>query len=101
VQPDRAGAASEESVEAGSLVRLREAMAGLSEADREVIEMRHHGGMSFKQMSEVLEEPVGTLLARHHRALRKLREILETPAGDTPTTPTTHTIPASREVTDD
>jgi RNA polymerase sigma-70 factor (ECF subfamily) len=97
VQPDRAGAASEESVEAGSLLRLRDAMAGLSEADREVIEMRHHGGMSFKQMSEVLEEPVGTLLARHHRALRKLREILESPPGG----PAPNAIPASREVTDD
>src|SRR5262249_23681456 len=43
VQPDRPGTAGEEHVEAGSLARLREAMAGLSEADREVIEMRHHG----------------------------------------------------------
>jgi len=99
VQPDRRGAAGEERVEAGSLGRLREAMAGLSEADREVIEMRHHGGMSFKQMSEVLEEPVGTLLARHHRALRKLREILETPS-EVPTHDS-NAIPASREVTDD
>lgn len=92
VQADRAGP-SEDSVDAGSLGRLREAMMGLSEADREVIEMRHHGGMSFKQMSEVLEEPVGTLLARHHRALRKLREILE---GSAPTT-----IPTTREASDD
>lgn len=55
---------------------LREAMEELSESDREVIELRHHGGMSFKAMADMLSEPVGTLLARHHRALRKLKELL-------------------------
>ncbi len=59
------------------LAALRRAMEHLSPADREVIELRHHAQMGFKQMSEVLDEPLGTLLARHHRALRKLREILE------------------------
>ena len=45
-------------------------MARLHDADREVIELRHHGGLSFKQIAELLDEPLGTLLARHHRALR-------------------------------
>jgi DNA-directed RNA polymerase specialized sigma24 family protein len=40
--------------------------------------------MSFKQMAEHLGEPLGTLLARHHRALAKLRAILEGPAADAP-----------------
>ncbi len=61
----------------GMLDKLRSAMERLSEADREIIEMRHHGGMSFKQMAELLDEPMGTLLARHHRALRKLKELME------------------------
>lgn len=52
------------------------AIASLGESDREVISLRHLGGMSFQQMADTLEEPVGTLLARHHRALRKLREFL-------------------------
>lgn len=66
------------------LAGLRDAMDELSEQDREVIELRHHGGMGFKQIAELLDEPVGTLLARHHRALRKLRSILERgePRGD-------------------
>ena len=50
-------------------------MERLSEEDREVIELRHHGGMSFKQMAETLGAPLGTLLARHHRALHKLRKM--------------------------
>jgi RNA polymerase sigma factor (sigma-70 family) len=56
---------------------LARAMARLPEQDREIIELRHTGGMSFKALSDYYEEPVGTLLARHHRALRKLRGILE------------------------
>lgn len=57
-------------------VALRGAIERLSDADREIIELRHHAGMGFKEMAELLDEPVGTLLARHHRALRKLREML-------------------------
>jgi len=56
---------------------LREAMEHLSPADRQVIEYRYAGGLSFKQMAELLEEPLGTVLARQHRALRKLRDLLD------------------------
>jgi len=57
---------------------LRAAMGQLGDSDREVIELRHHAGLSFKQIAELLEEPLGTLLARHHRALRKLKDLLTT-----------------------
>ncbi len=64
-----------ESDEAG-IRRLRTAMADLADSDREVVELRHHGGMSFKHIAELLGQPLGTVLARHHRALKKLKEIL-------------------------
>ena len=64
-------------VEGEAMDRLRDAMQQLADADREVIELRHHGSLSFKQIADVLDEPIGTLLARHHRALRKLKETLE------------------------
>lgn len=64
---------------------LKQALANLSESDREVIELRHHAGLSFKQMSDLLSEPLGTLLARHHRALRKLKDALTGEAGTRPT----------------
>lgn len=57
--------------------KLRHALEQLSESDREIVTLRHHGGLSFKQMSELLDEPLGTLLARHHRALKKLKELIE------------------------
>lgn len=55
---------------------LRAAIETLPDADREVLMMRHHGQMGFKEMAEMLGEPMGTLLARHHRALRKLKDLL-------------------------
>lgn len=64
------------------LVKLRSAMEELAPADREIVELRHHGGLSFKQLAELLDEPLGTLLARHHRALKKLHSILN--AGSDP-----------------
>lgn len=60
-----------------ALEQLRDAIEQLAPADREIVELRHHGGLNFKQLAELLDEPMGTLLARHHRALKKLREILE------------------------
>jgi RNA polymerase sigma-70 factor (ECF subfamily) len=57
--------------------RVLQAIEQLSEADREVLILRHVSGLSFKEVSEALETPVGTLLARHHRALKKLKSILE------------------------
>lgn len=55
---------------------LRDAIQRLSDSDQEIIALRHQAGMGFKEMAELLGEPVGTLLARHHRALRKLKEML-------------------------
>ncbi len=69
-----------------SVRQLRVAMEKLSDADREIVELRHHAGMSFKQMADMLNEPLGTLLARHHRALKKLKELIT--AGDPSLAPT-------------
>lgn len=66
----------------GQLEALRGAMGSLPQADREVIELRHHGGMSFKEIAAMTGEPMGTLLARHHRALRKLRTMIEKDLSD-------------------
>lgn len=57
--------------------RLRGAIQTLPESDQEILMLRHQAGMEFKAISSVLDEPVGTLLARHHRALGKLRKLLD------------------------
>jgi RNA polymerase sigma-70 factor (ECF subfamily) len=72
------------------LAALRAAMARLSEADRQIIHLRHFAGLSFKQIAAVLDEPLGTVLARQHRALLKLAEMVapaEEAAGDGPDSP--------------
>lgn len=66
----------------GDLRALRGAMAQLPDADRSIVELRHHAGLSFKQIAEMLAEPMGTVLARHHRALRKLKALLESEGND-------------------
>ena len=50
----------------------------LPEADRELLNLRYTAEMSFAQIAETLQEPLGTVLARGHRALKKLRRMLET-----------------------
>ncbi|MGP1272597.1 MAG: RNA polymerase sigma factor [Phycisphaerales bacterium] len=62
---------------------LRDAISQLSATDQEVISLRHHAGLSFAQISEVLDAPLGTVLARHHRALAKLRDRLSPVASET------------------
>lgn len=55
---------------------LRAALTRLSAADLRVIQLRHYGGLSFAQIAHVLGQPLGTVLARQHRALKKLRQLL-------------------------
>jgi len=56
---------------------LRRAVLQLSPADQEVINLRHTAGLSFGEIAKTLGEPLGTILARGHRALAKLRKIME------------------------
>jgi len=76
----RAAPEAPERADPRDIRRLRDALDELNDADRQVIELRHHAQLSFKTIASMLEEPVGTLLARHHRALRKLKSILESAA---------------------
>jgi RNA polymerase sigma-70 factor (ECF subfamily) len=71
------GVAGQDRAEPAELSALARAIDRLSEADREVVHLRHFAGLSFKQIAELLGQPLGTILARQHRALKKLRGILE------------------------
>ena len=53
--------------------RLDAALKGLSEMDREIVLLRHFSELSFKEIADVLQIPLGTALARAHRALKRLR----------------------------
>jgi RNA polymerase sigma-70 factor (ECF subfamily) len=53
--------------------RLAECLERLPEADREIILLRHFSELSFREIAEMLGVPLGTALARAHRALKRLR----------------------------
>ncbi|MFQ5414048.1 MAG: RNA polymerase sigma factor [Phycisphaerae bacterium] len=57
--------------------RLQQAIATLNAAEREVIMLRHYAGMSFADIAAMMGTPLGTALARAHRALGKLREQMD------------------------
>ena len=44
---------------------------------REVVIMRHYGGYSFKEISEILDININTALGRMHYALLKMRELMK------------------------
>jgi len=57
--------------------RLQMGLARLPATEREVIMLRHFTDMTFAQIAEAMGTPLGTALARSHRALAKLREFME------------------------
>lgn len=56
---------------------LNRALAELPDAEREVIVLRHFSQMSFKEIAEATDVPLGTALARGHRGLEKLRKLMD------------------------
>lgn len=58
------------------LDELRHAISQLGEADQQILQLRHTAGLSFAQIAETLDQPIGTVLARGHRALAKLKKLM-------------------------
>jgi RNA polymerase sigma-70 factor (ECF subfamily) len=56
--------------------RVSAVLQGLSEAEREIILLRHFSELSFREIAELLDIPLGTALARAHRALKRLKAAL-------------------------
>lgn len=55
-----------------------DAVQTLGEEHRDVIELRHFQDLSYEEMAEILECPVGTVMSRLYRARKALREALLT-----------------------
>ena len=53
---------------------LADVLAGLSEAQREILLMRFVDGMSLQEIAETLDIPLGTVKSRLHHALKALRD---------------------------
>ncbi len=56
---------------------LQEALDKLDATTRQMVLLRHFGQLSFKELAELFDCPLGTALAKVHRGLRRLRKLLE------------------------
>jgi RNA polymerase sigma-70 factor (ECF subfamily) len=57
--------------------KLQIQLGRLDEGTRELIMLRFYSQLSFKEIAQMRSEPIGTTLAKTHRALNKLREYME------------------------
>jgi RNA polymerase sigma-70 factor (ECF subfamily) len=57
--------------------KLQIQLGRLDKDTRELIMLRFYSQLSFKEIAKMRAEPIGTTLAKTHRALNKLREFME------------------------
>jgi RNA polymerase sigma-70 factor (ECF subfamily) len=62
-------------------IEVRTALDSLSEAHREIIVLRDMEGLTYEQISRVLDCPAGTVMSRLARARTHLRQILSEVVG--------------------
>jgi len=58
------------------LIRLRTALGGLRDEEKEVFLLRQNGGLTYEQIAEIQSRPVGTVKTQMRSALMKLRQVL-------------------------
>ena len=56
--------------------KLQNALGKLDEDVRELILMRYYSHLSFKEIAHTKLEPLGTVLSKVHRGIKKLRELM-------------------------
>lgn len=75
----------------GEEATVQQALSQLSEKQRVVVILRYYWNMSYAEISQILDIPVGTVKSRLNLALKTLRKELETAAKDAPDPGTFHT----------
>ncbi len=82
--------AADPATDTDDLLRLREAIAALPETHREPLRLKLQHELSYVEIAEILEVPVGTIRSRLHYAVQQLQDELvasgnlETGAGESP-----------------
>jgi RNA polymerase sigma-70 factor, ECF subfamily len=56
---------------------LQTQLCQLDKQTRELIFLRYYSELSFKEIAQMRNEPIGTVLSKVHRGLAKLRELME------------------------
>jgi RNA polymerase sigma-70 factor (ECF subfamily) len=61
---------------------VRGVLGHLQPPQREVVELAFFGGLSHTEIATRLEQPLGTVKTRMRAALKRMRELLDRPAGE-------------------
>ena len=56
---------------------LEEAMNVLNEDERQIVMLHSMAGMKHREIAEIVDMPVSTVLSKYNRSLKKLRQALE------------------------
>ncbi|MHC4750211.1 MAG: RNA polymerase sigma factor [Planctomycetota bacterium] len=57
--------------------KLQKQLRKLDTDTRELMMLRFYSELSFKEIAKIRSEPIGTTLAKMHRGLKKLRDLME------------------------
>jgi RNA polymerase sigma-70 factor (ECF subfamily) len=63
--------------------RIWGAISGLSDDHREILILRDHHGLPYREIAEIMSIPVGTVMSRLHAARTRLRDELADEGGRT------------------
>ncbi len=55
---------------------MQDCLAELGDMEREIILLRYYSELSFREIADMLDIPLGTALSRVHRALARMRRQL-------------------------
>ncbi len=59
---------------------LQVSLRKLDDETRELLTLRYYSQLSFKQIAQMQSQPIGTVLSKVHRGLKKLRELMVKPS---------------------
>jgi RNA polymerase sigma-70 factor, ECF subfamily len=83
-EPDEMRSSEELADEAARRLDMQAAVALLEERDRELIALRYGADLKARQIAELLGERTNTVEVWLHRAMGRLRDVLEPDAGRAP-----------------
>ena len=64
-------------VSAEDMIVLKDCMKNLSDEEHQIVYLHAVSGFKHREISQIMELPLSTVLSKYHRALKKLKACLE------------------------